>query len=113
MFNRQISSRRLVRWKAALIPTHDHQKVIEASATEVAHKGINLFCKEQLYPHISYRLLLRIPDALHLNVAYVEVAGKPLYSSLVGSLGLYRSAMKLTDISHEYRERIEQLLRAG
>jgi hypothetical protein len=111
MFDRQTTSRRLVRWKAALSPHHEPHTFIESTATEVAHKAINLFCKEQVYPHITYKLWLRIPDALYLNVAYIEVQGKPLYSCLVGSMGQYRTAFKLTDVPNEYRDRIEQMLR--
>jgi hypothetical protein len=34
-----------------------------------------------------------------------------MYSSLVGSMGEFRTGMKLTDISNDYRNRIDQMLR--
>jgi hypothetical protein len=111
MFDQRTSGRRLVRWKAAVIPVNEPNKVIQAAATEVAQKGVSLFCKEQLFPHITYRVILQIPDAMHINVSYVEVQGKPMYSSLVGSMGEFRTGMKLTDISNDYRNRIDQMLR--
>ncbi|MBV8657857.1 MAG: hypothetical protein JO142_08565 [Burkholderiales bacterium] len=113
MFDQRASGRRLVRWKAAVIPQNQPDKVIQGQATEVAQKGISLFCKEQLFPHITYRVVLQIPDAMHVSVTYVEVSGKPAYSSLVGSMGEFRTGMRLTDISNEYRTRIDQLLRGG
>ncbi|WP_374350243.1 hypothetical protein [Chitinimonas sp.] len=111
MFDQRTTGRRLVRWKAAVIPLNDPAKIIQSLATEVAQKGISLFCKEQLFPHITYRVVLQIPDAMHINVTYVEVEGKPIYSSLVGSMGEFRTGLKLTDISSEYRNKIDQLLR--
>lgn len=111
MFDQRTSSRRLVRWKAAVIPTHQPDKIIQAHATEVAAKGISLFCAEQLFPHFTYRIILQIPDVLHISVSYVEVHGKPIYSSLVGPLGEFRTGVKLTDVSNEYRTKIDQLIR--
>lgn len=111
MFDQRTSGRRLVRWKAAVIPVNDPNKIIQSLATEVAQKGISLFCKQQLFPHITYRVVLQIPDAMHISVSYVEVQGRPIYSSLVGSMGEFRTGMKLTDISNDYRNKIDQLLR--
>jgi hypothetical protein len=111
MFDQRTSGRRLVRWKAAVIPVNQPDHIIQANATEVAQKGISLFCKEQLFPHITYRVVLQIPDAMHISVSYVEVQGKPVFSSLVGSLGEFRTGLRLTDISTEYRNKIDQLLR--
>ena len=113
MFDQRNSNRRLVRWKAVVIPQNNPSKVIPSEAREVAHKGISLFCQEQLFPHITYRVILQIPDSLHIDVAYVEVCGKPIYSSLVGALGKFRTGMKLTDVSSEYKKRLDQLLRGA
>ncbi|WP_269533375.1 hypothetical protein [Chitinimonas sp. BJYL2] len=111
MFDQRTSGRRLVRWKAAVIPLNQPDKIIQSAATEVAQKGISLFCKEQLFPHITYRVILQIPDAMHISVSYVEVEGKPIYSSLVGSMGEFRTGLKLTEISNEYRNKLDGLLR--
>ncbi|MBV8466534.1 MAG: hypothetical protein JO218_11380 [Burkholderiales bacterium] len=111
MFDQRTSGRRLVRWKAAIIPQNQPDKIIQGLATEVAQKGVSLFCKEQLFPHITYRIVLQIPDAMHISVSYVEVHGKPAYSSLVGSMGEFRTGVRLTDISNEYRNKLDQLLR--
>ncbi|QDQ25547.1 hypothetical protein FNU76_03805 [Chitinimonas arctica] len=111
MFDQRTSGRRLVRWKAAVIPLNRPDHIIQSHATEVAQKGISLFCKEQLFPHITYRIIMQIPDAMHISVSYVEVEGKPIFSSLVGSMGEFRTGMKLTDISNEYRSKIDALLR--
>lgn len=111
MFDQRTSGRRLVRWKAAVIPLNRPDHIIQAHATEVAQKGLSLFCTEQLFPNISYRIILQIPDAMHINVSYVEVEGKPTFSSLVGSMGEFRTGMKLTEVSNEYRTKLESLLR--
>ena len=111
MFDQRTSGRRLVRWKAAVIPLNQPDRIIQSHATEVAQKGISLFCTEQLFPHITYRVILQIPDAMHISLSYVEVEGKPIYSSLVGSMGEFRTGLKLTDVSNEYRTKLDQLLR--
>lgn len=111
MFDQRTSSRRLVRWRAAVIPLHEPNRVIQAHVTEVAAKGISLFCQEQLYPSFTYRIVMQIPDVMHISISYVEVQGKPIYSSLVGPVGEFRTGMKLTEVSHEYKSKIEQLLR--
>jgi len=113
MFDQRTAGRRLVRWRAAVIPVDEPQTMISSHATEVAAKGISLFCTQQLFPHKTYRVVLQIPDPLHVNVSYVEVYGKPIYSSLVGSMGEYRTGIKLTEVSNEYRTKIEQMLRGG
>ncbi|QNM95588.1 hypothetical protein [Chitinimonas koreensis] len=94
-----------------MIPLNQPEHVIAGLATEVAQKGMSLFCQEQLFPHITYKIILQIPDAMHISVSYVDVEGKPIYSSLVGSMGEFRTGMKLTDVSNEYRTKIDQLLR--
>ncbi|MGQ5521884.1 hypothetical protein ACUHMQ_01335 [Chitinimonas sp. PSY-7] len=111
MFDQRTSGRRLVRWKAAVIPLNEPDRVIQAQATEVAQKGISLFCKEQLFPHITYKVILQIPDSMHISVSYVDVQGKPIFSSLVGSMGEFRTGMRITDTSNEYRTKLDQLLR--
>lgn len=111
MVDQRSSGRRLVRWRAAVIPTHAPQTVIEAYATEVAAKSLSLFCTQQLFPNFSYRILLQIPDPAHIAATYVEVVGKPVHSSLVGHLGEYRTGLKLIETSPGYQSKIEQMLR--
>ncbi|MBV1776078.1 hypothetical protein KSF73_10175 [Burkholderiaceae bacterium DAT-1] len=111
MFDQRTSGRRLVRWRTAIISTDGDPTIIPGHVTEVSAKGLALFCDKQLYPNKVYRIVLQIPDPLHVGVTYVEVYGKPTYSSLVGPMGQFRTGMKLTEISNDYKTRIDQMLR--
>lgn len=113
MMDQRSSGRRLVRWRAAVMATNEPDKVIASHVTEIAAKGISLFCTQQLHPHLTYRVLLQIPEQPSGTVTYVEVFGKPIFSSLVGRMGEFRTGLKLTEVSNEYRTRIDQWLRGG
>ncbi|MDK2123327.1 hypothetical protein [Parachitinimonas caeni] len=110
MFDQRTGNRRLVRWKAAVIPVNT-EHVIQAFCTEVAPKGLAMFCKEQLQVNTTYRIIIAVPDLTHSTQSYVEVYGKPVYSSLVGSNGEFRTGMKLTEVSPEYKAKLEQYSR--
>jgi len=111
MLDQRSSRRRLVRWKAAVIPTNRPDKVIQGFATEIAQRGVTMFCAEQLSTITQYRILFRVPDVMFLDVSYVEIVGQPIYSSLVGATGQFRTGIKLIGEHKEYREKLDQMLR--
>ncbi|MBV8657990.1 MAG: hypothetical protein JO142_09245 [Burkholderiales bacterium] len=111
MLDQRGSRRRLVRWKAAVIPLNKPDKVIQGFATEIAQRGVTMFCAEQLSTVSQYRIVFRVPDVMFLDVSYVEIQGQPIYSSLVGSTGQFRTGIKLIGENKDYRDKLDQLLR--